>query len=85
MDPEKQIVVSEDVEKIIAFTILIFLYISIPVLSVFLLLFTFLELRYIFNIVLDRNFVDLGNAILVFILIIVLIWMLKRVLRWLNH
>ena len=75
---------SEDTKNIIAFTILIFLYILLPVLSVFLVLLTFLEIRYILRFILERNFINLDNIIIVFILIIALIVTLKRLILWLR-
>lgn len=75
---------SEDVEKIIAFTILIFTYLSIPIFLIILALLVFIDLRYILRFILGGNFFDLTIAILVLILTGILIYGLKTLIQWLR-
>jgi hypothetical protein len=78
-------IVSEDAEKIIAFTILVFAYISVPVFLIVLLILGFLDLRYILRFILGGSSFDLVISIFLSSLIIVILLGLRSLIRWLKE
>ena len=76
--------ISEDLEKIIALSIIVFIICSVPILVLIIIGLIFLDIRYIIRLILFRDVLNLLFIIIISISIIFVGFILSRVLLWLK-
>lgn len=76
--------VSEDVETILAFIVLIFLFLSLPFLIILISIASFYELRYILRFIYWYSITDLFMALVLLVILIILLSLTKKLTLWLR-
>ena len=76
---------SEDIEKIIALTIVTLIYISVPFFVVIVILLVFIDIRFLSRSILEGSLSMLLQSIFVTIIIIIIIIILRFVIQWIKN